>query len=218
MPTINRDISQMWGGLRILFAEEEILAIMNHAARLAGEQAIEFLTSEYPPETPPRMGPHKGVLPEKSPLQTPKQWKWWWAMMGRIARGESVPQSLRGWRAAYQVIDGRKTLVLDGGYTRTGTLVRSLSYEVGAIKNGIEIAVGPGAAREFSEKKEDIADYAQYVIDEAPPGGYQAPIHRDRWKPMFEILESNIDAIMQTFFDAAVEEMERQWITAWRDE
>lgn len=188
------------------FSDQEAARITKVAAEAVGLRIMELIGETYPPE-PPNQAEWRGKM-----LHTDKQRRWWWAMMNRLARGEIVPDSLRGWRAAYRTVKGRKTLVISGHYKRSGTMVRSLNYAVSAAPHGSIIEVGPTMAREQRVAKagETVATYAEYVIGPKPPKGKQARIHQDRWLPLFDLLERHSTELFGLFYEEAMREIQRR--------
>jgi hypothetical protein len=199
VPIDSREITELFGALRILFDDDTVLAIMDAAADAIGIQALDNLGDVYPPKPPGPDAP--------SPLVTPKQKRWWWAMMNKIADGEEVPETLRGWKVSRRKVHGRKTLVIaaSSGYKRTGTLVRSINYEVRRSGQGITVAIGPSMARESTAGTE--ADYADWVIGMPPPVGKQARIHQDRWVPLQIAIERMAPELLDKFEEELIEQI-----------
>lgn len=190
-----RDWDDLLESYLSLLGEYELREIVAEAGQVVGLKIMELVGSTYPPEPPERGG-------DRSPLQTPKQIRWWWAMMHAIANGQPVPDSLRGWKAAYKTVNGVKTLVIDSssGYKRTGSLVRSIGYEVREYSRGIDLLVGPSLGRDAGSGK-NVEDYAKFVIDLPPPEGEQARIHQDRWVPLARLIEEHIDELYALWWD-----------------
>ncbi len=197
MPPVQPSLAKMMDTLLKQFDPHEAEDILLSAADKAGIEAVARIRNEYPPPPPGPSAP--------TPLMTAKQWRWWWAMMRNIAEHREVPDSLRGYRASYRKVNGRRTLVISGHYKRTGTLVRSLDYDVKAGREGFVLRVGPGLAREAKSK--GIASYAQYVIDYPPPEGHQARIHQGRWAPIYDIINDASEDIINVFFDSFIEDV-----------
>jgi len=197
MPVEFAELTEFLNGLRVMFDDDAVYDMIEEAADVIGMTALEELGDIYPPDPP------DGTEP--SPLRTPKQRRWFWWSMTRIARGEPVSESLRGWKASYKKINGHKTLVISdkSGYKRTGTLVRSINYEVNKKGDGVIVAIGPTMAREVGGG--DVADYASYVIGLPPPEGYQAKIHQDRWVPLETAIANMSDKLMEVFQDELIE-------------
>lgn len=184
--------------MRLWFSDEAIGRMIIAAADDVGLAVLEKVGEEYPPAAPTGQEP--------SPLHTKKQWRWWWAMMHNIASKEGdVPESLRGWRASYRRVDGRKTIVINPGshYKRTGTMVRSINYDVVKEGRGITITVGPTMARA------DGGDYARFVIGLPPPDGEQARIHQDRWIPLETLIADMDDKLFSVFMKSLNKELDK---------
>lgn len=169
-----------------LLGPESMGDLLDFVGDRLGILAQQIVTSEYPP--PQRK---RGEAP--SPLRTARQWRWWWAMMNRLADGKSVPEGLHGWKAVRGVMNGRPHLFLSGSYFRTGTLVRGITYAVGKTGEGRDIEVGPN---------QSAALYAKYVIGRPPQ---QARYHQGNWTPLVDLLTSRSAAFQQAA-QAAVEE------------
>lgn len=202
MPVDSRDVEALFGSLRILFDDNTVGDMVQIAAGAVGVQAIDRLGDIYPPPSPDGSEP--------SHIRTDKQRRWWWASMHAIAKGEPVAESLRGWKASYKRIAGRKTLVIapGSGYKRTGTLVRSIDYDVRRTGQGVEIGIGPSMAREGGMYAE--AEYAQFVLDEPPPDGKQARIHEGRWLPIKTAIAGMSNDLLDTFEETLIEEVRRR--------
>lgn len=202
MPVQFDEINALYNSLRILFNDQAVYDIVYEAAELVGAEAVDRLGDIYPPDPPGPGAP--------SPLHTAKQWRWWWGSMHRIAKGEPVAESLRGWKAVYRKINGRKTLVIKSGsgYKRTGTLVRSISHKVDKKDRGVVIDIGPAMAREFTG--DTAADYADFVIGLPPPAGPQARIHQGRWVPLVQAIEDMNDALLDMLEKEIVEGVRRR--------
>lgn len=198
MPPRQRSLRELMDTLLKQFDPEEAEDILLSAAEKAGVEAVARVRNEYPPEPPGKDAP--------TPLMTAKQWRWWWAMMRNIAEHREVPDSLRGYKAAYRKVNGVRKLVISGHYKRTGTLVRSINYDVQTSREGFSILVGPGMAREHKAGS-NIASYAEYVIGYPPPEGHQAAIHQGRWKPIYDIISEASDDIIDVFFDNFIEDV-----------
>ncbi|MHC4617403.1 MAG: hypothetical protein ACYTEQ_06580 [Planctomycetota bacterium] len=98
-----------------------------------------------------------------APHWTAKQRKWWWATMRAKADGKS--NKLPGWKAKWRQIKGKKTLVISGGYKRTGTLVRTLTWDVEQSSTVTAVKYGTNVK------------YAKWVIDL----DHQSKYHRGNW-------------------------------------
>lgn len=202
MAVNSRDIEALFGALRILFDADTVGKIVQEAADVIGIEALDRLGSIYPPSPPDDSSP--------SPIHTDKQRRWWWAMMNKIASGEPAPESLRGWKASYKKVAGRKTLVINprSGYKRTGTLVRSINYEVRHSGQGVTVAIGPTMAREATAGS--AADYADFVIGNPPPEGKQARIHQDRWAPLEKAVADMSDELLDKFEEELIEQIRKR--------
>lgn len=181
------------------FDPTEAKDILVKAGDAAGLVIIAKVKDEYPP-LPPQRGQYV------TPLQTAKQLRWWWYNMREIAKGNPPPDSLRGWKAAYRKVNGVRTLVLSGHYKRTGTLVRSIDYDVASNSRGLTVRVGPTMGRKSAES-DKAGDYGNYVIGMPPPDGPQARIHQDRWQPLQLIVNEATDEAYDAFFDKFSDEV-----------
>jgi hypothetical protein len=139
------------------FTRQEQQAILREAGELAGATFDSIVRTTLPPPVRKQRQAHHW---------TDRQRAWWWATMHEKALRRS--QELPGWRAVYKEIDGRKTLVISGGYVRTGTLVKSLTYEVRQSGQVTDVIYGTNR------------DYAVYVIDR----DRQAAYHKGNWKTL----------------------------------
>lgn len=154
------------------FAQRDQQAILREAAELAGATFDEVVRSELPPPRRPQ---------PQAPHWTDKQRRWWWGTMHAKAQGKS--KALPGWKAAYKKKDGRKVLVLSGFYRRTGTLIKSLTYEVRQSGPNTDVVYGTNR------------DYAQYVIDR----NRQAQYHRGNWKTLQQFAVEAAPRVRQAF-------------------
>src|SRR5512139_4132322 len=100
-----RSLSELVSHLLEQFDPQEAKDILEKAGNAAGIVVLAKVKDEYPP-LPPQRGQYV------TPLQTAKQLRWWWAQMSAIASGDPVPDSLRGWKAAYRKVHGKRTLVI----------------------------------------------------------------------------------------------------------
>jgi hypothetical protein len=116
---------------------------------------------------------------------TAKQRRWWWGTMRAKALGKS--QALPGWKAAYRKIEGRTVLVISGSYKRTGTLVRSLTYDIRQTADMTEVRYGTNRA------------YAKWVIDRES----QATYHKGNWATLQDMAERNAAKLQDAFADGA---------------
>lgn len=185
-----------------MFDEKVVNGMIRVAANKAGVEGLRLVLNAYPPLPPGPGAP--------SPLRTAKQWRWWWAQMSALAdpkRRASVPDSLRGWKAHWVKVGKHRELKISGHYKRTGTLVRSISYDVDQSNGSTVIAIGPTMARGIShQESHKPGEYAKYVIGKDS----QAPIHRGRWTPLVDIVDGNSKAIIQAFLRAFAEEVKRE--------
>lgn len=201
MPTYN--LAKVLEPVYAIFDESVVNGLIQGAAHKAGIEGVRIVLNHYPPEPPGSDAP--------SPLRTAKQWRWWWANMRALAdpkKRHTVPDSLRGWKARYVKVGKRKVLKLSGHYKRTGTLVRSISYDVSRDDGGgTTIAIGPTMARgihHISSRKPGA--YAKYVIGKED----QAPIHKGRWEPLVDIVDQNSKQIMQAFLQSFAQLVSQQ--------
>mgnify|MGYP003438757638 CR=1 FL=1 len=167
--------------LRRLVTADQTRALRAGATQV-GVQFDEIARGEYPPEVRKRAA---------APYWTRKQTRWWWATMRAKALGKS--KALPGWKAAYRKVNGRKTLVLSGGYKRTGTLVRSLSYDVQTITGGVQMVYGTNR------------QYAKWVLDLAD----QATYHKGNWTPLQSLAAQHAGALQRVFEQAVINEIRR---------
>jgi len=154
------------------FARHEQQAIIREAAELAGAAFDGIVRSALPPPVRRK---------RQAPYWTAKQRRWWWGMMHRKARGKS--KALPGWKAVYKKVDGRKTLVISGSYRRSGTLVKSLTYEVRQQGDVTDIAYGTNRG------------YARYVIDQKK----QAEYHKGNWKTLQQFAVESTATVRRAF-------------------
>lgn len=158
-------------------------SVMEVAGRVVGAAFDEIVRSELPPT--PRKRP-------QSPYWTPKQTRWWWATMHAKAQGKS--QALPGWKATYKRVQGRKTLVISGAYRRTGSLVRSLTYDVKATTRDVTVSYGTNRA------------YAKYVIDRMN----QAKYHQGNWRTLQVLQRAYQRKMIALFEDSARVQVEKR--------
>lgn len=159
--------------------ETEQAAVIRIAAETAGVKLDEIVRNELPPE--PR---------KKSVAQhwTPRQVRWWWATMAKKAQGQS--RALPGWKAAYRTVDNKKTLVISGAHKRTGTLVKSLTYQVDQQGRNTTLRYGTNNQA------------ARYTIDKENQSRY----HKGNWKTLQDLVEKNMDAVQGAFADRLTKE------------
>lgn len=153
------------------FAQREQQIIVREAAELAGAAFDEVVRSELPPPRRPM---------RQAPFWTAKQRRWWWGTMHAKAQGS---KALPGWKAAYKIRDGRKMLVISGFYRRTGTLVKSLTYEVRQRWPDTDVVYGTNRA------------YARYVIDQRD----QARYHKGNWKTLQQFATDGAVRVRRAF-------------------
>jgi hypothetical protein len=155
-----------------------------------GIKLDQLVREELPPATQSKAPP--------SPLVTDKQKRYWWAAMRAKADGKTDSKTAKafpGWKAAWKKVDGHKVLVLSGGYKRTGKLPQSLTWEVIATSDHMQVRYGSNRV------------YAPYVLgdpDETDKNLRQARIHQGNWTPLVEIARDNIDVLTQAFIDGAM--------------
>jgi hypothetical protein len=159
MADIDIDLSQMRS-----FSDDiqrllgpDLLGIVRKAANRAGAVFDMYVRTELPPPVRKQAA---------APWWTKKQRAWWWGTMRKKALGKS--KELPGWKAVYKVIDGRRTLVLSGGYKRTGTLIKTLTYEVRQTGQTTDVVYGTNSP------------YGKVVLDAED----QATYHKGNWKPL----------------------------------
>jgi hypothetical protein len=176
------------------FNERMVTGILVRGAEAAGKVAIQELRKAYPPPQRSGRGQRRGAsgrfISQQSPIRTERQRRWWWASMHAKAQGTAPAHILPGWTAAYQVVGGRRTLVISGRYQRTGDLERSLDFVTIVSPGQLEAAieVGPDMRQ---------APYAPWVIDWPPPQGQQARYHRGHWTPMGQVIERKSNEILR---------------------
>jgi len=105
-----------------------------------------------------------------------------------------VRQNMIGWKAAYRVVNGVRTIQLSGSYKRTGTGVKSLGWDLNEISGGIEIVYGTNRA------------YMGYVIDEQ----MQADYHKGNWSTLQFLARQNAQKVHDRFGDVAQAEVEKR--------
>jgi len=159
-------------------------AIMQKGGQAAGAKFDQVVRSTLPPPVRRQAA---------APYWTDKQKRWWWGTMRRKALGQS--RELPGWKAVYKRVEGRRVLVISGGYRRTNTLVRSLTYAVKATPTEVTVSYGTNRL------------YAKYVIDRAD----QAQYHKGNWKTLQAFAEEHGDAVRAAFEQAAGAEFEKRW-------
>lgn len=169
--------------LRQLVQRDQI-AVLRVGATQVGVSMDDIARGEYPPEVRKQAA---------APYWTKKQTRWWWATMHAKAQGKS--KALPGWKAAYRKVHGRKTLVLSGGYKRTGTLVRTLLYVVEDIPNGVQTVYG-------TNRK-----YAKYVIGNDDD---QATYHKGNWAQLSALARQHATALQRVFEQAVMNEINRR--------
>lgn len=122
---------------------------------------------------------------------TPKQRRWWWATMRAKALHKS--KALPGWKAVYKVINGHKTLVISGAYKRTGTLAKSLAYEIEQTPNETQVIYGTKKA------------YAKYVIGKDDQSKY----HAGNWPILETLAQQHANVIRGAFSNGVYAEIAR---------
>jgi len=157
--------------------------VLHRAAEQVGVQMDDIARGEYPPEVRKR---------SVAQYWTKKQTRWWWATMHAKAQGKS--KALPGWKAVYRKVEGRKTLVLSGGYKRTGTLPRSLTYVVEDLPNGVQVVYGTNVK------------YAKWVIG---PDDDQAMYHKGNWTQLPALAQAHTGALQRVFETAVMNEIRR---------
>lgn len=105
-----------------------------------------------------------------------------------------VRQNMIGWKAAYRVVNGVRTIQLSGSYKRTGTGVKSLGYDVNRVSDGVEVVYGTNRA------------YMRYVIDARD----QAEYHKGNWPTLQELLIQNQQALYDKFGEVVGLEIEKR--------
>lgn len=184
MTNVTLDLSQ-WDALVSdlkQFVEEEQAVVLKRAATAAGVKLDSIARNQLPPAVRKRA---------VARFWTDKQKRWWWATLRAKAEGKS--RALPGWKAAYKIVDGVKTLSISGAYKRAGTTVKSLSYRVEGRGLTTELSYGTNLK------------YARYTLDKDKQSKY----HRGNWTPPQTIAEKNIGAIQEAFADKFFEEVNK---------
>lgn len=150
-------------------------AAFRDAGRAAGAKMEELVSQTLPP--PVRKLP-------VAKYWTEKQKRWWWATMHEVAQGR---RQMHGWKASYRRIDGRKVLVIQGGYRRTGRLVRSLNSQiVDSSEKGVTVAYGTQTI------------YSRWVLDEEKQSKY----HVGNWTTLQELAKKFSPKVRKAFKDS----------------
>lgn len=181
---------------------EHFKARMEEAGILGGEQAknlvkeattaaVVALDREVRKTLPPPQ-----IKKKAADFWTDKQFRWWWATMRAKALGKS--RALPGWDAHYEIEDGRKVLVIDGAYKRTGTLIKTLTYKV---ETGIKDNVAFARATYGTNRP-----YAKWVIDEDD----QAEYHKGNWQTLQGFLRVAREPIMKEFGRVLTQEIRKR--------
>jgi hypothetical protein len=123
------------------------------------------------------------VRKQAQPFKTAKQRAWWWATMNAKAKGEKT-KALPGWWARYEIVDGKKELVIGGAYKRTGKLTQSLTYRVTRTNHGAKAVYGTNYKG------------AKYVI-----GDEQSRYHKGNWITLGGELQSSAPEIIRAGAD-----------------
>lgn len=185
MATSSIDLTQLsrHNGQLAQLLGPDLPGIMRRGAERAGARFDGIVRTELPP--PVRKLP-------QAPFWTAKQKRWWWGTMHRKALGKS--KELPGWKAVYRIVEGRKTLVISGGYKRTGTLIKTLTYEVKQTAASTDVIYGSNRA------------YAKYVIDRAD----QATYHKGNWKTLQTFADESATAVVDAFDDSVQADIARR--------
>lgn len=122
---------------------------------------------------------------------TPKQRRWWWATMRAKALHKS--KALPGWKAVYKMVEGHKTLVISGAYKRTGTLPKSLAYEIEQTPTETRVVYGTKKA------------YAKYVIGKDDQSKY----HAGNWPALETLAQQHADEVRAAFAEGVYTEIAR---------
>jgi hypothetical protein len=154
--------------------KEDLPEILEAGATAAVIEYDAIIKNKVPPP----------VRTRKQPFKTAKQRGWWWATMHAKAKGEKT-KALPGWWARYEIVDGKKELVIGGAYKRTGKLTQSLTYRV---------TKGTGSARAVYG-----TNYkgARYVIGESDQSRY----HKGNWITLEGQLQDNAPEIVRAGAD-----------------
>lgn len=157
-------------------------------ARIAGEQVGVTFDDAVKKKLPPSVRRRKVAK-----YWTAKQRKWWRATMRAKADGRS--NKLPGWTARWRNVRGKKTLVIKGAYKRTGTLPRSLTFEVtqtGAVTN---IIYGTNIK------------YAKWVIDLDDQSKY----HAGNWLTLQVEARRQLQLLRDTWADVMIGETRKRF-------
>lgn len=165
------------------FIEDEQKLILKRAVTAIGIRIDQIARDQLPPK--PR---RKAV----AKYWTVRQRRWWWATMHKKASGES--RALPGWKAVYRIVDGVKTLDISGAYRRTGTGVKSLSYQ-------IDQPTAHTAILRYGTNR----DYMRYVIDEEKQSKY----HENNWPTLQGLIRDHLSQLQKKFEDIYHEEINK---------
>jgi hypothetical protein len=155
------------------FMREDQQRIIRESAEQVGVTFDDFVKEKLPPEPRPL---------KVAQYWTTKQRGWWWATMHAKANGQST--ALPGWKAVYRRVEGRKVLVISGHYKRTGTLVRTLDFDVRQTANITTVHYGTNRP------------YAKWVIDLDGP---QSKYHKGNWPTLQALLSQALPLLRKTF-------------------
>ena len=190
MATASIDLTEWHAFQRELkrVTQDGVPGILRAGANRAGAKFDGIVRSELPPTPRPL---------HQAQHWTAKQRAWWWGTMHAKAQGRS--KALPGWRAVYKKVRVpgtkrvRKVLVISGSYRRTGTMVRSLTYDVVQTADATEVRYGTNTL------------YAKWVIDEVN----QAQYHKGNWKTLQQFAAENEEPVRAAFAEGAFEEIDR---------
>jgi hypothetical protein len=156
------------------YAQHDQQKFMRKAAEQAGVTLDDFVKDRLPP-------PVRRL--KVASHWTKKQRGWWWATMAAKADGRS--NALPGWRARWRKVRGVKTLVISGGYKRTGLMVRALDFDVEQTAAVTTVRYGTNIK------------HAKWVIDL----DNQSKYHAGNWPTLQVLAQQAAPLVRQTFAD-----------------
>jgi hypothetical protein len=101
------------------------------------------------------------------------------------AKADGRSTALPGWTAKWRKVRGRKTLVISGGYKRTGLMIRSLDFAV--EQSDVMTLVSYGTA----------VQHAKWVIDL----DNQSKYHAGNWPTLQALAREATPLLRKTFSD-----------------
>jgi hypothetical protein len=155
-------------------------------ARKAGEQVGVTFDDAVKKKLPPPVRKLKVAQ-----YWTDKQRGWWWATMRAKADGRS--NALPGWKARWRTVRGKKTLVISGGYKRTGLLVRSLTFDIVQARDATTVSYGTNV------------QHAKWVIDL----NNQSKYHQGQWLALQTEARRQLPLLRDVFADVMIGEIRK---------